>query len=615
MDNLRDLSSQTGTDTGTAAGMDLEHPRLSHYRLERELGRGFSSIVYEAADERRQRTVALKVLTFLQTLSEDRRVDLAERFRREAQAVSALSHPNIVAIYEVGQADDGRQYIAMECLPGETLRRRLHRSSPLSVPEAVAIAVRVADALHYAHGRGIIHRDIKPDNIFLAASTDSEATPKLMDFGIAHVLSDQGLTQDGTIVGSPAYMSPEQINGQPLDARTDIFSLAVTLTEMVTGAKPFEGDSIPAVMQQILRHTPDLRAVPDRRLSRVLAKALSKTPSARYPDAAAFAEALRQAAPLAAAAPSVATQIITEIPRRPAAAFVTRRPAWLGAVGLGGLALAALAALPLVTKRPPPALAAPPASQPSVRSHPAATHARLALSPGARRHEIAAAWHPAKPRSIHPAHTADMVRIAEVTPVHHHFFYYAHPARISSVTQPPKPPLAPQPPAAPARPAFPAKPNPPAPAISARPDTSHMTASADPVRPVVRVAGVRQELTPANKATPGTIPETEPTPDAQTLSPPPRAQSLADAPPHPVRCPMPSALAAIDGPNSAIRLRLSVDEDGDVTEATILTSSGSRELDDAALDAVGHWKYDPAIKNGRSAPSVVIETVKFSRRQ
>ncbi len=624
MDNLRDFSSQTGTDTKTdvgtdtetAAGMDLEHPRLSHYRLERELGRGFSSIVYEATDERRQRAVALKVLTFLQTLSEERRVDLAERFRREAQAVSILSHPNIVAIYEVGHADDGRQYIAMECLPGETLRQRLHRSSPLTVPEAVAIAVRVADALHYAHGRGIVHRDIKPDNIFLAGSAGSEPTPKLMDFGIAHVLSDQGLTQDGTIVGSPAYMSPEQINGQPLDARTDIFSLAVTVTEMVTGAKPFVGETIPAVMQQILRHMPDLRAVPDRRLERILTKALSKNPSARYPDAAAFAEALRQAAPLAAA-PSVATQVITGVHQRPVAAFRRQRYARLGAVGLWGLALAALIALPLVAKRPSaPAYAAVPASSSSPQPLPSATPVPLTLGSGTRRREIAAAWHPAKPRSVHPAQSADMVRIAEVTPMvtpaRHHFSFDAHPARIPFVAHPPRASFASRASFAPSLPAAPALP------VKANPLGTPRMASTDPAHPIVRVAGVRQELTPAGKTASDAVPETEPMPDRETPPPPLRAQSTtnpADAPPHPVHCPMPSALAAPDSPNVAVRLRLSVDEDGDVTEATILTSSGSRELDDAALDAVGHWEYDPAIKNGRRVPDVVFETVRFSRRQ
>ena len=606
MDNLRNFSLQTGTDTetgtGTAVGMDRERPRLSHYRLERELGRGFSSIVYEATDERRQRTVALKVLTLLQTLSEDRRADLTARFRREAQAVSALSHPNIVAIYEVGQADDGQQYIAMECLPGETLRQRLHRAAPISIPEAVVIAVRVAEALHYAHGRGIIHRDIKPDNIFLAHSPDSGTTPKLMDFGIAHVLSDQGLTQDGTIVGSPAYMSPEQVNGLALDARTDIFSLAVTLTEMVTGMKPFEGETIPAVMQQILRHTPDLRAVADQRLSRVLAKALSKNPAARYTDAAAFAEALRQAAPLAAAAPSVATQIVAGVPARSFAAFPARH-ARLGAVGLGALALAALAAWPLVAKRTPlPASAARSGPSSSPRPFPSAEPTRPALRLEARRREISTAWHRAKPRSSRPVQDAALVRIAQVTPAHDPRSYdprsyYGRPSRSPSVTQPPKSPLAPRPPAAPA---LPVKPNPPTLATSSR--------------PVIRVAGMRQELTPASQAASAAPPNMEMAITEDTLRPPLLAQRFTDAPPRPVHCPMPTALAAMDNPNATVRLRLSVDENGDVTEATILSSSSSRELDDAALDAVGQWKYVAAVKDGQSAPSVVVETVTFSRR-
>lgn len=604
MDNLRDISPQTGMESATERRMDMaadEEPLLvDHYRLVRELGRGFSSIVYEAADERRQRTVALKVLTFLSSLTEERRVDLAERFRREAQAVSTLSHPNIVAIYDVGQADDGRQYIAMECLPGETLRQCLRRVAPLSVPEAVAIAAPIADALHYAHGRGVIHRDIKPDNIFLAENAGLEATPKmpkLMDFGIAHLLTDQGLTQDGTIVGSPAYMSPEQINGLALDARTDIFSLAVTLTEMVTGTKPFEGETIPAVMQQILRHAPDLRAVPDRRLARVLTRALSKNPAARYPDAAAFADALRQAAPLAAAAPSVATQIITGVPRISAVKSRPRPYARWGAVGVGGLALAALAALPLANKRPVPSGTALTDSRSLPQHVSPAPSVRPALGTGSRRRMISAVWHPATRRPTRLAREGDSVRISEITPVRRHFSYYARPALYASVTQPPKSPLAPQKPASPARPSLPARPNPPTLAVAGT--------------PVVRVAGVRQELTPVNQARPDTIPETDP---ATEEIPPPRPQERPDAPPRALHCPMPDALADLDSPSATVRLRLSVDENGDVTEATILTSSGSRELDDAALDAVGQWKYEPAVKNGRSAPGVVIEKVKFTQQ-
>ncbi len=126
---------------------------------------------------------------------------------------------------------------------------------------------------------------------------------------------------------------------------------------------------------------------------------------------------------------------------------------------------------------------------------------------------------------------------------------------------------------------------------------------------------MRQELTPPSTASSKPAPEPEPTPSGGTLPTPPRPQGLADAPPHPVHCPMPSVVAAIDSPNATVRLRLSVDEDGAVTEATILTSSGIRVLDDAALDAVGLWEYDPAVRNGRNVPGVVIETVKFSRRR
>ena len=354
MDNLRDSWPKTGTN----AGADDETPvRLGPYRLGRELGRGFSSVVYEALDLERGRYVALKVLTFLPTLNEERRADLAERFAREARAVSALSHPNVVAIYDVGQASDGRQFIAMECLRGETLRLRLQREGPLPTPQAVAVAVRVADALHYAHGRGIIHRDVKPDNVFLCeGAADGPVVPKLMDFGIAHVLSDRGrLTQDGTIVGSPAYMSPEQIHGHALDARTDVFSLAVMLTEMVSGAKPFEAETVPAVMQRILHHAPDLTGVPDPGLRRVLTRALSKSPNGRYPDAEAFAEALRQAVPLAGLSPTVATQFLGDAPRPRKFTLAGRLPS-AAAVGLGGLALTILALLPVFVPRatPPP---------------------------------------------------------------------------------------------------------------------------------------------------------------------------------------------------------------------------------------------------------------------
>lgn len=580
-------------ETAQAAAPDVEPPSFSHYRLEWELGRGFSSIVYAAQDHRRHRTVALKVLTFLQTLDEERRADLAERFRREALAISTLSHPNIVAVYDFGPAEDGRQFIAMECLAGETLRQRLNHAAPLSVPETVAIGVRVAEALHYAHGRGIIHRDVKPDNIFLAQDDDGGAmTPKLMDFGIAHVLSDQALTQEGTVVGSPAYMSPEQIHGQPLDVRTDVFSLAATLTEMVTGTKPFEAETIPAVMQKILHHAPDLRAVPDRHLQRVLAKALAKNPGARYPDASAFAEALRQTMPFAAPAPSVATHILTG-PSRGVVPVRSGRYTRRGVIGAGCLAVAALAALPLVVKHPPPAAqreasAYSPPSAPLVHLDP------LPLGAGVRRPESAAVRRPASRLPLRRTGTDSGVRITEVKPTRSAFPQPLPPARAVRPAQSPEPSFFRAVRRVPNPHAHPRRPN--APLWAASIQFAGMHNSPLPVsKPTIRVADSRQELTPA----PAVLPAS------------PLTHPLTDAPPRPVYRPMPKAADGMERTDAVVRIRLSIDEYGDVSEADILESSGSRALDDAALDAVGHWEYDPAFENGKIIPGSVVETVKF----
>jgi TonB family protein len=313
---------------------------LGRYQLGREIGRGFSSIVYEATDIRRGRTVAMKVLTLLQ-IPLKRRREMAERFEREARAISALSHPAIVAVYDVGQTEEGEEFLVMERLQGETLRARLDRTGPLLRAEALPLMVQIADALQYAHGRGIIHRDVKPDNIFLCA----DGTAKLMDFGVAHVFADEGLTQTGTIVGSPAYMSPEQINGVTLDGRTDVFSLAVTLVEILTGRKPFEGPNIPAVLNRILNQPPQMAGIGAPALHKALERALAKAPLARTASAGAFAEAMRRVQPF----PSVGAHTITgtQVMLRPdlhrTHSFGSQKTAALGIVGLGILTLCALA--------------------------------------------------------------------------------------------------------------------------------------------------------------------------------------------------------------------------------------------------------------------------------
>ena len=599
MDNLRNVLPQTGMEISADHGAEGEAPlQVGHYLLQRELGRGFSSIVYEARDLSRSRTVALKVLTFLQSLSEDRRADLSHRFEREARAVSALTHPSIVAIYEVGQTPDGRQFIAMEHLRGESLRQRLQQATPLSIPQAVAIAVRIADALHYAHGRGIVHRDVKPDNIFLVDELlESPVTPKLMDFGIAHVLSDQGLTQDGTIVGSPAYMSPEQINGDALDARTDVFSLAVTLAEMVTGTKPFEAGTIPAVMQQILHHAPNLRGVANKPLLRVLTKALAKNPSGRYPDAEAFAQALREAVPLATLSPTIATHIIDNAPSGGRPIRLGKRPP-IAAVGFGGLTLTVLALLPLFAPRP---------AQPAYQPLPPAAALQRLPSPTVLHRRISAAWRRAAPPRL------SSVRIARSKPergVLPSYYPDSKPYSVQSRSQ--KAPVRPATPASPAAPAQPAIPAQPILAAAIQPKPSRP--DFQPGKPIVRIAGSQQELIQPAKSIPAVVPEAEPALAGDT--PPPRASGLADTGPHPVQRTMPTlpADASPDFRGAAARVRVTVDEDGQVSDAEILTSSGSPLLDQAALDSVRQWEYDPAIRNGQSVPAVVTEQVKFVSR-
>src|SRR5262249_32908350 len=184
-------------------------------------------------------------------LAGEQRRERVERFYREARAAGALTHANIVTVYEVGE-ESGRHFIAMEFLEGESLRDRLQRSSPLPLDEALRIAVAVADGLHFAHQHGVVHRDVKPDNVHLLP----DGRVKITDFGIARITFEPTLTADGQIFGTPSYMSPEQVTGKGIDARSDIFSLGVMLYEMVAGRKPFTGDSVITITYNIMNMEP-----------------------------------------------------------------------------------------------------------------------------------------------------------------------------------------------------------------------------------------------------------------------------------------------------------------------------------------------------------------------
>ncbi len=261
--------------------------QLGRYLLLEEIGVGGSSRVYHGKDTESEREVAVKVLA---NDAEDS-VGFVRRFEREVQVVAQLSHPNIVAIYDSGKTDDV-VYLVMQLVAGGTLRARLGRPLPLS--EATAAIVQMAFALHHAHERGIIHRDVKPSNMLV--SVDDPRHLLLSDFGIAKLQGTRGLTKSGTTIGTPEYMSPEQAEGKEIDPRADVYSLGCVLYEALSGRPPFIGATPVSVLYQQVHSRPaylrGLNADVPRELSRLLDQALAKRPEERFGTAQRFAEAL-----------------------------------------------------------------------------------------------------------------------------------------------------------------------------------------------------------------------------------------------------------------------------------------------------------------------------------
>jgi serine/threonine-protein kinase len=293
---------------------------VGHYRVLSFIGRGGMGSVYRAHDTVLERPVALKFLPPLST-----RLDEEERLLREARSAAALEHPNICTIHEIGRTDDGRPFIAMAFHEGQTLKEKLEQG-PLSNAEAVATGIQIARGLKAAHARGILHRDVKPANVVLG----SDGTARLLDFGLATV-ADATLGDSEATPGTLAYMSPEQVRGEPLDAKSDLWSLGVVLYEMITGRRPFRGEGDRTLLQSILGEDPEpvsKRTSVPASLASVVERLLSKDASKRYGSAAEVVADLTQALP-----PGSAPRAHSR-PRRRAAWLVGSAASLVALVGL-----------------------------------------------------------------------------------------------------------------------------------------------------------------------------------------------------------------------------------------------------------------------------------------
>ena len=298
----------------------MEENKLGRFELVAEIGRGAMGIVYKAKDPMLERIVAIKTINM--GMDKDGAEMYEKRFYQEARAAGGLNHPNIVTVYDIGKTADAC-YMAMEYIEGPELRTLLLPGKPLPVQKALSIAAQVAEGLAYAHERGVVHRDIKPANIMVPDS----GPVKITDFGIARMRSSNVQTQTGMMMGSPKYMSPEQVIGKRADHRSDIFSLGVILYEMLTGAAPFTGESVNAVMYQIVNFVPPAPsainpAAPsalDMIVGRMLAKALDE----RFQSAAEIARGVRECEHQVHGAPSAtSTQPLTALAPGPMPAVV-----------------------------------------------------------------------------------------------------------------------------------------------------------------------------------------------------------------------------------------------------------------------------------------------------
>lgn len=287
----------------TAPASGATPATLGRYRVDSEIGRGSMGAVYLGRDPQIGRAVAIKTMALSRGFGQDKIGEARERFFREAETAGRLHHPDIVTIFDAGESGE-LAWIAMEYVKGEDLQRHTAPGRLLPPPQVLEIVARVAEALSYAHAQGVVHRDIKPANVMVGLDT---GLVKVMDFGVARV-DDASRTRTGIVLGTPSYMSPEQMAGRRTDGRSDLYSLGVMLFQLLTGRLPHEGDNMAELMRRIVNEpAPDIRSLrPElpEALADVVALSLEKRPEVRYADGVQMAQDLRAVA-AALAAPSL----------------------------------------------------------------------------------------------------------------------------------------------------------------------------------------------------------------------------------------------------------------------------------------------------------------------
>jgi eukaryotic-like serine/threonine-protein kinase len=337
---------------------------VGKYELRHQIGRGAMGVVFEAYDTVIERRVALKMLR-TDVFAPEQLADVRARFKREAHSAGRLSHPNIVTIFDYGE-HEGAPYIAMDLMNGEELSRSLESGARMPLPQVVRVMEQLLGALAYAHEAGIVHRDVKPSNVFVLR----DGSIKVVDFGLARVEASN-LTETGTLLGTPAYMSPEQFLGLPVDARSDVFSAGVILYQMLTGDRPFTG-SPSTIMQKVLRQDPVEPSVLNPTLSAawddLVKRALAKKPDDRLQSGRQFADYIRLVADgkvLPGHAPSGDATVIIDATVRiaPPRSGTSRRGIW--AIASAAVVLVVAGAMAWIYRpaavipAPPPMVAAP----------------------------------------------------------------------------------------------------------------------------------------------------------------------------------------------------------------------------------------------------------------